>query len=862
MSSAADREQDDGVEILGKVRDIEPNKDKPSLELFFDPADADCFPAEHRGEVTLRHDGGQLQGTVGLTDTNPPYLHAGLRDGASKAKMNVTSWLRALGVMEGARLRFRVRRRGDLELIEVVDRGAWRTQRGQRAEWGGGSARSDGEPEFRAGAAGVLDIHVEPGRREAERRLDYRAELERLRDTGGVQEQDLARLAALQSELALDEGSVRRVEREVLGCEAAEAARRAAGAAQTLSGGMTIDPGAQPAEVRSVDVEQGAVVEARFELQRQLGAGGMGSVWLARDVRLDEPVAIKFVHPDHATKASVVERLRREVRLCRPLSHPAIVRVHDFHEPDDGAPFVSMEFVEGQTLRAWLERHGGVVELDAARQLLTGICRGLAYAHEQGVVHLDLKPDNIMVDEGLSRARILDFGIGKASGHEDLDSFQAGTGTPYYMAPEQECSNDVDHRADIFSLGAIAYEVLVGAPPRGRFRAPQELKPEVPKSLGDLVMACLDQDREQRPALGRLQEALAAEEPEVAPLDSATAERRRAAAGVKVSRRREASAPPKSSKAMAISIFGLVAVAIAGFLLMGGDGAGRDPEVASTSATASPASSPRSAPNTVPAQRDPKTSEAGDAVVVADEQVPPPTSTVSAVPSSAVRAQQPAPDPTLGAGVQGDAATPPVPAKEDVAVPAPNEPKFLAPVRADGPRKRSSSVSGLLDSGEEDEVAPSIYSLRATSIDGRQTSLSEYLGKVTLVVNVASQCGYTKQYAGLQKLHEEFGPRGFAVLGFPSNEYGGQEPGTEAEIKQLCTDKFGVTFPMFAKVKTKTGPDQHEVYEALSRATGEQPSWNFSKYLVGKDGAPIAFYKPAAAPESGELRAAIEAALR
>ena len=165
---------------------------------------------------------------------------------------------------------------------------------------------------------------------------------------------------------------------------------------------------------------------------------------------------------------------------------------------------------------------------------------------------------------------------------------------------------------------------------------------------------------------------------------------------------------------------------------------------------------------------------------------------------------------------------------------------------------------------EAPAAAPSeagVYALEATSIDGAKVSMADYQGKVTLFVNVASQCGYTRQYAGLQKLHSELADKGFAVLGFPSNEFGGQEPGTEAEIKEFCTSKFSVDFPMFAKVETKAGAGQSPVYAALNKATGEQPSWNFCKYLVGKDGKPIAFFKSGTAPDSDELRKAIEAAL-
>jgi glutathione peroxidase len=167
--------------------------------------------------------------------------------------------------------------------------------------------------------------------------------------------------------------------------------------------------------------------------------------------------------------------------------------------------------------------------------------------------------------------------------------------------------------------------------------------------------------------------------------------------------------------------------------------------------------------------------------------------------------------------------------------------------------------------GEETQggetAAGGIYALEATTLDGKKVSMADYEGKVTLIVNVASECGYTPQYAGLQKLHSEMADKGFAVLGFPSNEFGGQEPGTAEQIREFCTSKYSVAFPMFAKVETKSGDGQSPIYAALQKATGKQPKWNFCKYLVGKDGTPIAFYASGVKPESDELKKAIAAAL-
>jgi glutathione peroxidase len=157
-------------------------------------------------------------------------------------------------------------------------------------------------------------------------------------------------------------------------------------------------------------------------------------------------------------------------------------------------------------------------------------------------------------------------------------------------------------------------------------------------------------------------------------------------------------------------------------------------------------------------------------------------------------------------------------------------------------------------------AAASFYDLKTMSLDGKPADLSSYKGKVTLVVNVASKCGYTPQYDGLEKLHAELSSKGFAVLGFPSNDFGGQEPGTAEEIQQFCKLTYGVTFPMFEKSVTKAGPGQSPIYSYLGQ-TGNLPAWNFSKYLIGKDGKVIAFYPSKVKPDAPELRDAIAKAL-
>ena len=155
--------------------------------------------------------------------------------------------------------------------------------------------------------------------------------------------------------------------------------------------------------------------------------------------------------------------------------------------------------------------------------------------------------------------------------------------------------------------------------------------------------------------------------------------------------------------------------------------------------------------------------------------------------------------------------------------------------------------------------------LTVTAIDGKPRSLADYKGKVMLVVNVASECGYTPQYAGLEALSEQYGPRGLAVLGFPANEFGAQEPGSDAQIQSFCTSKFGVKFDMFSKVVAK-GPGIAPVFSFLTSPETNPGSsgeirWNFTKFLVGKDGQVIARFEPKVEPTSAELKAAVEKAL-
>jgi glutathione peroxidase len=162
-------------------------------------------------------------------------------------------------------------------------------------------------------------------------------------------------------------------------------------------------------------------------------------------------------------------------------------------------------------------------------------------------------------------------------------------------------------------------------------------------------------------------------------------------------------------------------------------------------------------------------------------------------------------------------------------------------------------------------AAGGVYSFTLNSIDGKPAPLAEYKGKVVLIVNVASQCGYTPQYSALESIYEKYKDQGFVILGFPANNFGAQEPGTNEEIKTFCTRKYSVTFPMYAKISVK-GADQAPLYAYLTKETGSGLTggikWNFTKFLVDRDGKVVQRFEPAVTPDSKEMTAAIEKALK
>lgn len=235
-----------------------------------------------------------------------------------------------------------------------------------------------------------------------------------------------------------------------------------------------------------------------LEIIRLLGRGGMGAVYQARQKSLDRMVALKILPPELGQDPSFAERFTREARALGRLNHANIVGVFDFGQAKD-LFYILMEFVEGTNLRQALQM--GHITPKQALDIVTQVCDALQFAHNEGVVHRDIKPENILIDNK-GRVKIADFGLSKMVGSQVRDQGLTGThqvmGTRHYMAPEQmEGSKQVDHRADIYSLGVVFYELLTGNLPMGRFPLPSQ-KVQVDVRLDEVVLRTLEHQPEQR----------------------------------------------------------------------------------------------------------------------------------------------------------------------------------------------------------------------------------------------------------------------------------------------------------------------------------------------------------------------------
>src|SRR5262245_59091176 len=251
-------------------------------------------------------------------------------------------------------------------------------------------------------------------------------------------------------------------------------------------------PGTPPPEPAEL-----APLFPELEIGALLGAGGMGSVYRARQKRLGREVALKVLHGELTGDPVFVERFLREAQAMARLAHPGIVAVHDYGERG-GRCFLMMEYVDGANLRALMKAKTLAPRpaLDVVRQL----CDALQFGHDEGGVHRDIKPENVLVD-AKGRGKVADFGLAKLVGAPaSVTLTDAGQvmGTPHYMAPEQvERPRDVDHRADLFSLGVVFYEMLTGELPLGRF-APPSQRVHIDVRLDEIVLKSLERERERR----------------------------------------------------------------------------------------------------------------------------------------------------------------------------------------------------------------------------------------------------------------------------------------------------------------------------------------------------------------------------
>ena len=279
--------------------------------------------------------------------------------------------------------------------------------------------------------------------------------------------------------------------------------------AATLAGPSTLKEWAkgQASSSRSISLvlPEGLEIGHRYKVMRLLGIGGMGSVYRVHDLELDRDVALKLIRSDIAENASTLERFKREIQLSSRVTHRNVLRVYDLGEAD-GIKFLTMRYVEGEDLASVLKREGRL-PIPRLLHIFRQICEGLGAAHEQGVIHRDLKPQNVMLD-ATDNVFVMDFGLAKSLEQSGMTQDGAVVGTPYYMSPEQVKGEPIDRRSDIFSLGVILYEMASGELPyTGRTpyevmiqrtqkppRPVEHINPEIPPYLRKIIERCLSID--------------------------------------------------------------------------------------------------------------------------------------------------------------------------------------------------------------------------------------------------------------------------------------------------------------------------------------------------------------------------------
>jgi hypothetical protein len=252
-----------------------------------------------------------------------------------------------------------------------------------------------------------------------------------------------------------------------------------------------------------------SALEKRFQILKELGRGGMGIVFQAYDKELKEQVAIKILSPLLSNNTEALERLKREVSAARRITHPNVIRIHDLSE-SEGLHFVSMEYFFGTTLKELLKRQGAM-SLVRGSQLAFQICDGLESAHRQGVIHRDLKSQNMIVNDS-GELKIIDFGLASCAHQEGMTATGLILGTPEYMAPEQVAGKKADERADIYSFGIILYEIFTGKVPfsgestiaigfqqmRDEPLRPTVINPKISGKLEKVILKALQKDPQER----------------------------------------------------------------------------------------------------------------------------------------------------------------------------------------------------------------------------------------------------------------------------------------------------------------------------------------------------------------------------
>jgi tetratricopeptide (TPR) repeat protein/predicted Ser/Thr protein kinase len=258
-----------------------------------------------------------------------------------------------------------------------------------------------------------------------------------------------------------------------------------------------------------VQLSPGTSIGSRYEIVRLLGQGGMGAVYQAHDKELERQVAIKVIRADMAANPEILQRFKQELILARQITHKNVIRIFDLGQAD-GIKFITMEYIEGENLQGVLRRKKKLEPAEAAN-ILAQVCRALEAAHNEGVIHRDLKPQNIMLDKS-GRAYVMDFGIARSMLGAGMTQTGALIGTPDYMSPEQAKGQTLDARSDLFSIGIIFYEMLSGQVPfdadttMGKLwkrtnepaRPLDELDKTIPRPLSDIVRKCLEIDPQKR----------------------------------------------------------------------------------------------------------------------------------------------------------------------------------------------------------------------------------------------------------------------------------------------------------------------------------------------------------------------------